>query len=88
MLEERITQLENKVQELESRNKRVEANKSWETSPIRILIVAALTYSVMLLVFWQIGGGRPFEQAIIPTIGFVLSTLSLTWINKLIKKFL
>jgi len=72
-----IEQLEQRLHEIEVRNKRVEADKAWETSWFRVLSVAAITYVIALGVFHAIGNDHIFRNALVPTIGFFLSTLSL-----------
>ena len=42
-----LTILENRVAEIEARNKRVEADKAWETSTARITIITLLTYVIV-----------------------------------------
>lgn len=72
---------------IKARNARVEANKAWETSRCRLVSVALLTYVSMVLLMYIIGAETPFIAAIIPTMGFVLSNVSLRvikerWISK------
>jgi len=86
-----IEQLKSEIEQIKSRNQRVEADKAWETSISRKLIIAVLTYLVIVLFFFSSGLPNPFVNAIVPTVGFILSTLSLPlikslWINKLKKK--
>ncbi len=86
-----MTNLEERVSAIETRNKRVEADKAWETSFARRLTIAILTYVVMVLVMSSIGVEDIFVSAIIPTLGFVLSTFSLPyikniWLEKMHKK--
>lgn len=71
------------LNEIKSRNSRVEADKAWETSWARKILVAILTYLVILLFLLIIKVERPFTAAIIPTIGFVLSTASLSFGKKI-----
>lgn len=68
---------------IKQRNARVEADKEWETSKTRKVIIAVLTYLVIVLFLFSVGLPNPFVNAIVPTIGFVLSTLSLPWFKKL-----
>ncbi len=74
-----ISQLEKEIAELKQRNKRVELDKQWETSRERKAIIAILTYFVIVIFMWSVGISNPFTNAIVPTIGFVLSTLSLSF---------
>jgi len=76
---------------IEQRNKKVELDKSWETSWSRKIIIAVLTYATIVLFFFVAQLPKPFVNSIVPTAGFVLSTLSLPffkklWINYRVKK--
>ena len=70
------------------RNKRVEKDKAWETSFTRRLIIAILTYLVIVLFLYMIKASHVWLTALVPTIAFVLSTLSLPIFKKLWLKFL
>lgn len=78
----RISNLEKEILLIKERNSRVEEDKAWETSWLRRLVLGLMTYFVMLLVMLSIGIDQPFLNAIVPTLGFVLSTLSLSFIKK------
>jgi hypothetical protein len=72
---------------IQQRNKRVEAEKAWEVSWLRITLICAITYATTAIVFAMIGVKYYMLNAFIPTIGFLLSTLSLPpvkkrWINR------
>lgn len=72
-----MNDLEQRIKAIEERNKRVELDKSWETSWIRKIIVAILTYAVIVIFFFAAKLPKPFLNSIIPALGFILSTLSL-----------
>ncbi|PIZ51757.1 hypothetical protein COY27_02440 [Candidatus Woesearchaeota archaeon CG_4_10_14_0_2_um_filter_33_13] len=74
--------LQKEMAEIKLRNKRVEADKAWETSFIRKLIIALMTYFVVVLFFWIIKVPYFLLNALVPTAGFVLSTLTLPFIKK------
>lgn len=77
--------LENLIREIEiikRRNMRVEAEKAWETSMARKILIALLTYIVIVIFFISLGFNKPFINAIVPTLGFLISTLSLSIIKK------
>jgi hypothetical protein len=65
------------VNQILERNARVEADKAWETSLTRRGLVAVITYLVAALFMWRIGVDEPFLNALVPTGGYLLSTLSL-----------
>ncbi|MBI2147870.1 hypothetical protein HYU19_05365 [Candidatus Woesearchaeota archaeon] len=70
--------LEKEIAAIRLRNKRVEADKAWETSFTRKGIIAVLTYMVIVLFFFAAGLPKPFINSLVPTIGFLLSTFSLS----------
>jgi hypothetical protein len=75
--------VEKRLHAIEQRNKRVELDKAWETSWIRKIIIAVLTYLVIVLFFFFAHLPKPFINSIVPTVGFVISTLSLSLFKKL-----
>ncbi len=86
-----VKNLQEEIEKIKERNARVEANKAWETSKSRKLLIAILTYFVIVLFFYFANLPRPFINAIVPTLGFVLSTLSIPffkdfWIKHWYKK--
>ncbi|HMO02642.1 MAG TPA: hypothetical protein PKD37_03495 [Oligoflexia bacterium] len=80
--EERLGQIELILSKIAERNLKVELEKAWETSKTRIFSVVLLTYGLMCLTFWTIGAEKYFINAIIPTLGYFLSTQSLPVIKK------
>lgn len=78
----RLAHLEARVAAIQSRNERVESHKAWETGRARLLSITVITYVTMLLVFAVIGSGRPYIDALVPTTGFFLSTLSLSFVRR------
>ena len=77
-----IQELENEIIAIKERNRRVETEKGWETSWTRKIMIAFLTYVVVYVLFLYIGVSNPMESAVIPTIAFLLSTLSTPFIKK------
>ncbi len=89
-MEERISKLEEEIQNLKRRNERVEAEKGWETSLFRKISVVVITYVIATIALQFIGVVHSFQNALIPTIGYILSTQSLPllkkwWIRKFVK---
>ncbi len=78
-----IQQLKKDVADIKERNARVEEDKAWETSLFRRILIAFLTYAVIVLFFIFAGLPAPFVNAIVPTVGFVLSTLSIPIFKKI-----
>ena len=79
--------LEQEIKKIQARNKKVELDKAWETSRTRKLSIATLTYFTMVSVMYSLDMDNPFIGAIIPTLGFTLSTFSLDFIKRFWMKF-
>ncbi len=81
-------EIQQTLAQLQARNKRVEADKAWETSRFRIGTILVITYVIAALVLYILGVERYYLSALIPTIGFLLSTMSLPIIKRYwIKKY-
>ena len=78
-----VTKAERDIAAIKARNARVEEDKAWETSVARKVLIALLTYAVIVLFFLSAHLPNPWVNAIVPTVGFVLSTLSLPMFKKL-----
>ena len=76
------------IRRLKERNARVEADKAWETSWVRRLFIAFVTYWVAVFYMNSAGLASAFLGAFVPTGGYLLSTLSMPFIRKFwIKSF-
>ena len=75
-------ELQKELVAIKERNKRVEADKAWETSWTRRIIIAVLTYLVIALFFWMAKMENPLANAIIATAAFLLSTSTLGLFKK------
>ncbi|MBW4061488.1 hypothetical protein HJC99_02900 [Candidatus Saccharibacteria bacterium] len=73
--------LEQRIKRLEQRNTRVEGDKAWETSWLRRLSIAALTYVVVAFYLRFVVHINPWINALVPVIGFILSTVTLSFIK-------
>jgi hypothetical protein len=69
--------IEKEITSLKERNRRVEIDKAWETSLFRVVTIAVLIYVTICIIFFFINISNPLLNAIIPPIGYILSTLSL-----------
>lgn len=77
-----------KLEQIEDRNKRVELDKAWETSKVRRACIAFITYIIASCFMYRIGVSDPMINALVPTGGYLLSTLSLSFIKKIwIRKY-
>lgn len=80
--------LEKRVIKIENRNKRVEQDKTWETSYSRRILLVVFTYLTISLYMKFVLSIEPWLNAIIPTLGFFLSTLTLPLFKTLWKKYI
>lgn len=78
-----IMDLEKEIKAIKERNKRVEAEKAWETSLTRKVSIVILTYVVIVIFFYFAGLPKPFVNSIVPAIAFILSTLTLPFLKQL-----
>lgn len=75
--------LEKRVMEIEKRNVRVESDKKWETSWTRRTLLMLFTYLSVGFYMQALGIASPWLNAIIPSLGFLLSTLTLPFFKNL-----
>jgi hypothetical protein len=80
---EEIRKLENEIRALKQRNTAVELDKAWETGWIRKILIGVFTYLAIFIYMWGVKIDRPWLNAIVPTIGFLLSTLIMSYFKKL-----
>ncbi len=85
-LQERLSVVESELTDIRNRNRRVQSDKAWETGRIRLFSITGITYVTMVLVFLVIGSGRPCVDALVPTTGFFLSTLSVSFLRSRLGK--
>ena len=78
-----LEQIKKDIQEIKERNDKVEKDKAWETSLFRKILIAVLTYIVIVLFFHFAQLPNPFINAIVPTLGFLLSTLSVSFFKSI-----
>lgn len=80
--------LEERVAQIEKRNAKVELDKAWETSFSRRMLLILFTYLSVGLYLNAINVPNPWLNAIVPSIGFLLSTLTLPFFKTLWAKYL
>ena len=71
------------IESIKERNKRVEADKSWEISWFRRITIATMTYVIATIFLWLIKSPNYWLTSLVPTGGYLLSTLSLSFIKNL-----
>lgn len=80
---ESIKELSQRIEKIEERNGLVEINKAWETSLTRRVILLFITYLAISIYLNAISVNKPWLNAIVPSIGFMLSTLTLPFFKKI-----
>lgn len=78
-----VNNLEQRIEKIEARNKKVEADKAWEGSWSRKIVLIIFTYLAVGIYLNVIKVENPWINAIVPSLGFLLSTLTLPWIKNL-----
>ncbi len=82
-----LEELEKRIEKIELRNNRVETDKAWEISWTRRILIAIFTYLAIVIYLKFIVHINPWINAIVPTTGFLLSTLTLPFFKKLWIKY-
>lgn len=79
--------VEQELENIKKRNKKVELDKSWETSWTRKICIMILTYVIVVTYSYLIKqNDNILLSSLVPVIGFALSTLSLKYIRKVWEK--
>ena len=82
-----LKDVEKEIEEIKTRNARVELDKKWETSLTRRICICILTYIVVIIYSYII---KKYDNillsSLVPVIGFTLSTLSLKYVRKMWEK--
>ncbi len=76
-----------RIEAIEKRNQRVELDKAWEGSWTRRVLIALLTYVIVLFYSYLIDASHPWLQSLVPVGGFLISTLTISvvkerWVKK------
>lgn len=83
-----LNDIQRELDSIKSRNKKVEADKAWETSWARKILIAIITYALIVIFMYVAKLDKPFIGALIPTVAFLLSVSTLPFFKRLwIKKF-
>jgi len=83
-----MTSLEKRIEEIEKRNKKVEKDKKWETSFTRRGLLIIFTYLAIGFYLSAIKVANPWANAIVPSLAFWFSTLTLPFFRKLWEQLL
>jgi hypothetical protein len=74
--------LEERIAKLEARNRRVEADKAWETSWTRRLSIMALIYLTVVFYLHFVIHINPWVNSLVPVIGYTVSTLTIGFLKQ------
>ena len=82
-----MEELEKRIKKIEERNKKVELDKAWEGSKTRKILIILMTYVFAVLYLKIADTTNPYFGAVVPCVGFYLSTQSINlvknfWIKK------
>jgi len=83
-----LESLNKEIEKIKKRNKKVEIDKAWETSKTRRFLLMIFTYLAIGFYLQAIKIDRPWLNAIVPSIGFLLSTLTLPFFKEVWKKWM
>jgi hypothetical protein len=75
--------IEQRLNAIEERNARVSADKAWETSWLRRGLIAGITYICAVILLNILGHDGAWKHALVPVMGYLLSTFSLPPIKKM-----
>ncbi|MFH1712232.1 MAG: hypothetical protein ABH846_03290 [Patescibacteria group bacterium] len=81
-IEDRLDRLKKELENIKKRNQRVEGDKAWEVSTFRKLLITIITYIIASLVLYMIDVKNFYLGALVPTVGYLLSTLTIPIIKK------
>jgi len=79
----KLKELELKIRKIEERNKKVESDKSWELSYLRRFLLILFTYLAIGFYLQAVKIPQPWLNAIVPSVAFMLSTLTLPLFKKI-----
>lgn len=79
------------IEALKLRNQKVEADKAWETSWTRRVLIAGITYIIVAAWLAMLDVGHHMLHAIVPVLGYLVSIMTLPmlktmWIEKVYRK--
>ena len=82
-----LQSLQKEINQIKKRNRMVEANKAWETSYTRRFLLIIFTYLSIGFYLQAISIKDPWLNAVVPSFGFLLSTLTLPFFKTLWIKY-
>lgn len=82
-----IKYIKEEIAIIKARNKKVEADKAWEISLFRKVLIAFLTYFTFVIFFISVDFQKPFINALVPTLAYFISTLSIPFFKKIWERY-
>lgn len=73
-VQSQVSELKEEIEKIKFRNKRVEADKAWETSWTRTMFVALSTFVLAFGFMLLVEEREPFGKALIGTAAYIMST--------------
>ena len=83
----RLKTLEDRIKNIEERNRKVEYDKAWELSYFRRFLLMLFTYLAIGFYLKAANIENPWTNAIVPAVAFMLSTLTMPFFRKLWVKY-
>jgi hypothetical protein len=77
-----MEEIEKDILNIQERNSRVELDKAWERSWTRRISIMILTFIIASIWLYIINESYVLLKAIVPTLGYLLSMLSIPQIKK------
>ena len=77
-----LEQIEKDILDIQERNKRVQFDKAWELSCTRRIFIMILTFIIASLWLLVIRESHILLKAMVPVLGYLLSTLSIPHLKK------
>lgn len=76
-------QIEQDILDIQERNKKVELDKAWEVSWTRRIFIMVITYIIASLWLLVIKETHILLKAMVPVLGYLLSTLSIPYLKNI-----
>lgn len=77
-----LQEIVEELQKIQRRNRRVTIDKAWEVSATRRFFVGVLIYIIASLWLVSLGDSLALLKALVPSIGYIISTFSLPMVKK------
>jgi len=81
-MEPELQNIQREIEAIKERNKRVEADKAWEVSWTRRILVAFSTYILIVLFMYFANLPSPFANAIVPSAAYIISMSAMPYFKK------